>query len=67
MIEKVIELLEYPEMPQEDDISIEDLLTARQRSRYTAPVTSALTAGGSHVGGETTDNALEFNNALKLD
>ncbi|PWO19500.1 TOA2, Transcription initiation factor IIA, gamma subunit, partial [Pyrenophora tritici-repentis] len=51
VIEEVIELLEYPEMPQDDDISIEDLLTARQRqhSRQTAPVTSAPTAGGSQV------------------
>jgi hypothetical protein len=31
VIKEVIELLEYPEMPQDDDISIEDLLTARQR------------------------------------
>jgi hypothetical protein len=31
VIKEVIKLLEYPEMPQDDDISIEDLLTARQR------------------------------------
>lgn len=59
VIEEVIELLEYPEMLQDDDISIEDLLTARQRSRQTAPVTSAQRAGGSQVGGEMTDDALE--------
>jgi hypothetical protein len=29
VIEEVIELLEYPEMSQDDDISIKDLLTAR--------------------------------------
>jgi hypothetical protein len=29
VIEEVIELLEYLEMPQDNDISIEDLLTAR--------------------------------------
>jgi hypothetical protein len=28
VIEEVIELLEYPEMPQDDDVSIDDLLTA---------------------------------------
>ncbi|KAI1515853.1 Pol protein [Pyrenophora tritici-repentis] len=63
VIEEVIELLEYPEMPQDDDISIEDLLTARQRqhSRQTAPVTSAPTAGGSQVGGEMADDALKSN------
>ncbi|KAF7566142.1 hypothetical protein PtrM4_144620 [Pyrenophora tritici-repentis] len=50
-------------MPQDDDISIEDLLTARQRqhSRQTAPVTSAPTAGGSQVGGEMADDALKSN------
>jgi hypothetical protein len=32
-MEEVIELLEYPKAPQDDDISIEDLLTARQRRR----------------------------------
>jgi hypothetical protein len=59
VIEEVIELLEYPDMPQDDDISIEDLLTARQRSRQTAPVTSASRAGGSQVGGEMADDAPE--------
>ena len=47
VIEEVIELLEYPEIPQDDDISIDDLLTARQRSRQTAPATSAPRARGS--------------------
>lgn len=61
VIEEVIELLEYPEMPQDDDISIEDLLTARQRSRQTAPVTSAPRAGGYQVGGEMADDAPESN------
>ena len=59
VMEEVIELLEYPEMPQDDDISIEDLLTARQRGRQTAPVTSASRAGGSQVGGKMADDALE--------
>jgi hypothetical protein len=40
VIEEVIELLEYPEMPQDDDVSIDDLLTAPQRSRKTTPVTA---------------------------
>ena len=61
VIEEVIELLEYLEMPQDDDISIEDLLTARQRSRQTAPVTSAPRAGGSWVGGEMADDVPESN------
>ncbi|KAK1914257.1 hypothetical protein P3342_007503 [Pyrenophora teres f. teres] len=56
VIEEVIELLEYPEVPQDDEINIEDLLTARQRRRQTAHETSAGGAGSSHVGGET-DNA----------
>jgi hypothetical protein len=60
-IEEVIELLKYPETPQDDDISIEDLLKARQRSRQTAPVTSAPRAGGSQLGGEMTDDTLESN------
>lgn len=47
MIGEVIELLDYPDMPQEDDIGIEDLLTARQRCRTAAPVTSAPKAAGS--------------------
>jgi hypothetical protein len=47
VIEEVIKLLEYPEMPQDDEISIEDLLTARQRSRQTASATSAPRAGDS--------------------
>jgi hypothetical protein len=60
VIEEVIELLEYPEMPQDDDISIEDLLTTRQRGRPAqAPETSASRAAGSQVGGETMDNASE--------
>jgi hypothetical protein len=33
VMKEVIELLEYPELPQDDDISIEDLLTTRQRRR----------------------------------
>ena len=65
VIEEVIELLEYPEIPQDDDISIEDLLTARQRGRQIAPVTSALRARGSQLGGEITDDALESDDALK--
>jgi hypothetical protein len=59
VIEEVIELLEYPEMPQDDDVSIDDLLTAPQRSRKTTLVT-APRDGGSWLGGETTDNALEL-------
>jgi hypothetical protein len=60
VIEEVIELLEYPEMPQDDDISIEDLLTTRQRGRPAqAPETLASRAAGSQVGGETMDNASE--------
>jgi hypothetical protein len=61
VIEEVIKLLEYPELPQNDDISIEDLLTAGQRSRQTASVTSTPRAGGSQLGGEMTDDALESN------
>jgi hypothetical protein len=49
VIEEVIELLEYPEMPQDDDISIEDLLTARQRSSQTAPMPLAPRARGSQL------------------
>ncbi|CAE7205213.1 Polyprotein [Pyrenophora teres f. teres] len=30
VIKEVIELLEYPEVPQDDEINIEDLLTAHQ-------------------------------------
>jgi hypothetical protein len=60
VIKEVIELLEYPEMPQDDDISIEDLLTARQR-RQTATVTSASRPGGSQLGGEMADNTLNSN------
>jgi hypothetical protein len=58
VIEEVIELLEYLEMPQDDDINIEDLLTTRQ-SRHPAqtPATSALRAAGSQVGGEAIDEA----------
>jgi hypothetical protein len=59
VIEEVIKLLEYLEIPQDDDISIKDLLTARQCSRHTAPVTSASRAAGSQVGGEMTDDALD--------
>jgi hypothetical protein len=48
VIEEVIELLEYPEMPQDDDISIEDLLTTRQSRRPAqTPATSASRAVGS--------------------
>lgn len=64
VIEEVIELLEYPEMPQDDDISIDDLLTARQRSRQTTSVTSAPTARGSQLGGEMADDALESDDTL---
>jgi hypothetical protein len=61
VIEEVIELLEYPEMPQDDDISIEDLLTTRQRCRLAqAPATSASRAAGSQVGGEAMDDASEL-------
>jgi hypothetical protein len=60
VIEEVIELLEYLEMPQDDEISIEDLLTAHQRSRQTASATLAPRAGGSQMGGEMADDdALE--------
>jgi hypothetical protein len=33
VIKEAIELLKYLDMPQDDDISIKDLLTARQRRR----------------------------------
>jgi hypothetical protein len=57
VIKEAIELLEYPEMPQDDDIGIEDLLTTRQRRRPAqAPATSASRAVGSQVGGETMDD-----------
>jgi hypothetical protein len=60
VIEEVIKLLEYLEMPQDDEISIEDLLTARQRSRQTASATSAPRARDSQIGGEMADDdALE--------
>jgi hypothetical protein len=59
IMEEVIELFEYPEMPQDDDISIEDLLTTRQCRPAQAPVTSATRAAGSLVGGEIADNAPE--------
>jgi hypothetical protein len=65
VIEEVIKLLEYPEMPQDDDISIEDLLTACQRSRQTASVTLAPRAGGSQLGGEVANNILESDDALE--
>jgi hypothetical protein len=65
VIKEVIELLEYPETPQDDDISIKDLLIARQRSRQTASVTLAPRAGGSQLGGEITEDALESDDALK--
>jgi hypothetical protein len=56
VIQEVIELLEYPDEYQEDDITIEDLLTVRQRRyRTEAPTTSVLRAGGSQVGGEMVD------------
>jgi hypothetical protein len=61
VIKEVIELLEYPEMSQDNDISIKDLLTARQYSRQTAPMTSALRARGSQLGGEIADDILELN------
>jgi hypothetical protein len=32
VIKEIIELLKYSDMPQDNDISIEDLLTACQRS-----------------------------------
>jgi hypothetical protein len=60
VIEEVIELLDYPEMPQDDDISIEDLLTTRQcRCPAQAPASSASRAAGSQVGGELIDDASE--------
>ena len=59
VIEEAIELLEYPDLTQDDDINIEDLLTARQRSCLTAPVTPAPKATGSQVGGELADDAPE--------
>jgi hypothetical protein len=44
-------------MPQDDNISIEDLLTTRQRRRPAqAPATSASRAVGSQVGGEAMDD-----------
>ena len=42
VIEEVIKLLEYPEMHQGDDVSIEDLLTARQHRASTVPLRSTL-------------------------
>jgi hypothetical protein len=59
VIKEVIELLEYPEMPQDNDISIKDLLTACQRRPAQAPVTSATRAAGSLVGSEIADDAPE--------
>jgi hypothetical protein len=57
VIEEVIELLEYPEMSQDDDISIEDLLTTRQHRRpVQAPTTLAPRAAGSQVGGAAMDD-----------
>jgi hypothetical protein len=57
-IEEVIKLLEYSQMPQDDDISIEDLLTTRQRRRLAqAPATLASRAAGSQVWGEAMDDA----------
>jgi hypothetical protein len=60
VIKEVIELLEYPEMPQDNDISIKDLLTACQRRPAQAPVTSATRAAGSLVGSEIADDAPEL-------
>jgi hypothetical protein len=58
VIKEVIELLEYPEMPQDDDISLEGLLTTRQSRRPAqAPATSASRAAGLQVGGEARDDA----------
>jgi hypothetical protein len=42
--------LEYTEMPQDDDISIEDLLTTRQCHSAQTLATSVSTAAGSQVG-----------------
>lgn len=64
VIKEVIELLEYPEMSQDDDISIEDLLTARQRNHQTTPVTSATRAGGSQLGGEGAGDAFNTGDAF---
>jgi hypothetical protein len=65
VIKEVIELLEYPEIPQDNNISIKDLLTARQCSRQTASVTSAPRAGGSQLGGKITEDALKSDDALE--
>jgi hypothetical protein len=46
-------------MSQDDDISIKDLLTARQRGHQMTPVTSAPRARGSQLGGEMADDAPE--------
>ena len=60
VIEEVIELLKYPEMPQDDDVSIKDLLTTRQRcSPAQTPATSASRDAGSQVGGEARDDTSE--------
>jgi hypothetical protein len=42
VIDKVIELFEYPEMSQDENISIEDLLTTRQHRHPEVPAPSAL-------------------------
>ena len=56
-LEGVIELLEYPDISPDDDISIEDLLTARQRRQsMETPATSATRTAGSQLGGEMTDD-----------
>jgi hypothetical protein len=48
-------------MSQDDDISIKDLLTARQHSRQTVTMTSALRPRGSQLGGEMANNTLDLN------
>ena len=51
VIEEVIELLEYQVMPQDDDISIEDLLTTHQR-RYPCTGTRDLSFESCWLTGE---------------
>jgi hypothetical protein len=51
VIEEVIELLAFPEEPEDDDMAIEDLLTSRQRRRHTEK-SNLPTSSTSAVGGE---------------
>jgi len=50
VIEEVIKLLAFPEEPESDDLTMEDLLTSRQRRRRESSTLPALTS--SEVGGE---------------